>query len=149
VAATTADARLVSRPPQMRGSLPLPTITLRPDDVPSAFVVFDVPAGARLLELVRRQVRHGLDRTVARRRLIDRSCLTVASVITTHQLSKRYGQQYALKDLDLEVRPGEVLGYLGPNGGRHGPFVSARSRPSASHAASTLANAAPASATDR
>jgi ABC-2 type transport system ATP-binding protein len=37
-------------------------------------------------------------------------------VITTHQLSKRYGQQFALKDLDLQVQPGEVLAYLGPNG---------------------------------
>jgi uncharacterized protein DUF4352 len=54
--ATQADARLVSRPPQMRGSLPLPTITLRPDDVLSGFVVFDVPAGAQLVELVWRQV---------------------------------------------------------------------------------------------
>jgi ABC-2 type transport system ATP-binding protein len=40
----------------------------------------------------------------------------VSAVIRTHGLSKRYGSQYALKDLDLEVRPGEVLGYLGPNG---------------------------------
>jgi ABC-2 type transport system ATP-binding protein len=39
-----------------------------------------------------------------------------SAVITAHQLSKRYGQQFALKDLDLEVQPGEVLGYLGPNG---------------------------------
>jgi ABC-2 type transport system ATP-binding protein len=31
-------------------------------------------------------------------------------------LSKRYGGVDALKDLDLEVAPGEVLGYLGPNG---------------------------------
>lgn len=31
-------------------------------------------------------------------------------------LSKRYGDVDALKDLDLEVAPGEVLGYLGPNG---------------------------------
>jgi ABC-2 type transport system ATP-binding protein len=31
-------------------------------------------------------------------------------------LSKRYGKVDALKDLDLDVAPGEVLGYLGPNG---------------------------------
>jgi ABC-2 type transport system ATP-binding protein len=31
-------------------------------------------------------------------------------------LSKRFGAVQALADLDLEVRPGEVLGYLGPNG---------------------------------
>jgi ABC-2 type transport system ATP-binding protein len=31
-------------------------------------------------------------------------------------LSKRYGTVDALKDLTLEVHPGEALGYLGPNG---------------------------------
>ncbi len=40
----------------------------------------------------------------------------MAAVIETHALSKRYGQQFALRDLDLAVEPGEVLGYLGPNG---------------------------------
>jgi ABC-2 type transport system ATP-binding protein len=37
-------------------------------------------------------------------------------VIQTSGVSKRYGRDYALKNLDLEVQPGEVLGYLGPNG---------------------------------
>jgi len=36
--------------------------------------------------------------------------------IRTAGLSKRYGEVWALADLDLEVAPGEVLGYLGPNG---------------------------------
>jgi ABC-2 type transport system ATP-binding protein len=40
----------------------------------------------------------------------------MAPVITAAGLSKRYDHQYALKDLDLEVQQGEVLGYLGPNG---------------------------------
>ncbi len=40
----------------------------------------------------------------------------MAVAIKTRGLSKRYGQQFALKDLDLEVVEGEVLGYLGPNG---------------------------------
>jgi ABC-2 type transport system ATP-binding protein len=40
----------------------------------------------------------------------------MASVIETRSLSKRYGDKFALKDLDLEVHEGEVLGYLGPNG---------------------------------
>jgi ABC-2 type transport system ATP-binding protein len=40
----------------------------------------------------------------------------VSAVIVTHGLSKRYGHQFALKDLNLEVHQGEVLGYLGPNG---------------------------------
>ena len=34
---------------------PLPSVTLRQDDVLSGFVVFDVPAGARLVELIWRQ----------------------------------------------------------------------------------------------
>ncbi len=40
----------------------------------------------------------------------------MSTVIRTRGLSKRYGQQYALSDLNLEVQVGEVLGYLGPNG---------------------------------
>jgi ABC-2 type transport system ATP-binding protein len=40
----------------------------------------------------------------------------MAPVVETRGLSKRYGQRYALKGLDLEVRRGETLGYLGPNG---------------------------------
>ena len=38
------------------------------------------------------------------------------AVINAEGLSKKYGHEYALKDLSLEVRSGEVLGYLGPNG---------------------------------
>src|SRR5579885_664974 len=37
-------------------------------------------------------------------------------VIETTGLSKQYGQKYALRDLNLAVEQGEVLGYLGPNG---------------------------------
>src|ERR1700745_1384746 len=40
----------------------------------------------------------------------------MTAVISTTNLSKRYGKQFALKDLNLEVQQGEVLGYLGPNG---------------------------------
>jgi ABC-2 type transport system ATP-binding protein len=36
--------------------------------------------------------------------------------IRTRGLSKRYGQAAALVNLDLDVAPGEVVGYLGPNG---------------------------------
>jgi ABC-2 type transport system ATP-binding protein len=36
--------------------------------------------------------------------------------IRTRGLSKRYGQVAALDGLDLDVVPGEVVGYLGPNG---------------------------------
>ncbi len=36
--------------------------------------------------------------------------------IRTQGLSKRYGATDALRDLDLELSAGEVVGYLGPNG---------------------------------
>jgi ABC-2 type transport system ATP-binding protein len=37
-------------------------------------------------------------------------------VIVAEKLSKRFGQIQAVKAVDLEVRPGEVFGLLGPNG---------------------------------
>jgi ABC-2 type transport system ATP-binding protein len=37
-------------------------------------------------------------------------------VIQTQGLSKRYGRTLALDSLDLSIAPGEVYGYLGPNG---------------------------------
>jgi ABC-2 type transport system ATP-binding protein len=40
----------------------------------------------------------------------------VRPAIRTRGLSKRYGQVTALADLDIDVAPGEVVGYLGPNG---------------------------------
>ncbi|MHB8465014.1 MAG: ABC transporter ATP-binding protein [Acidimicrobiales bacterium] len=38
------------------------------------------------------------------------------SAIRTDELSKSFGRTAALRALNLEVHPGEVLGYLGPNG---------------------------------
>jgi len=38
------------------------------------------------------------------------------NVISTRHLSKSYGRTVALRDLNLEVRSGEVYGLLGPNG---------------------------------
>jgi len=38
------------------------------------------------------------------------------TVLSTHRLSKSYGDRPAVTDLDLEVRRGEVFGFLGPNG---------------------------------
>lgn len=39
-----------------------------------------------------------------------------SSPIVANKLTKHYGRFEALKDLDLEVAPGEVFGFLGPNG---------------------------------
>ncbi len=40
----------------------------------------------------------------------------MTSAIRTEGLSKRYGNTLALDGLDLDVAPGEVYGFLGPNG---------------------------------
>ena len=40
----------------------------------------------------------------------------MAFAIRTEGLTKDYGQEHGLFDLDLEVGAGEVFGYLGPNG---------------------------------
>src|ERR1700704_6491723 len=37
-------------------------------------------------------------------------------MITTKNLSKRYGDKLAVDDLTFSVSPGEVLGFLGANG---------------------------------
>ncbi|MEW6509750.1 MAG: ABC transporter ATP-binding protein [Bacteroidota bacterium] len=37
-------------------------------------------------------------------------------VLRTFRLGKRYGARWAVRDLDLTVRRGEVFGFLGPNG---------------------------------
>jgi ABC-type transporter Mla maintaining outer membrane lipid asymmetry ATPase subunit MlaF len=41
---------------------------------------------------------------------------TTATAIRTEDLSKTFGPTRALISLNLEVPPGEVIGYLGPNG---------------------------------
>ena len=38
------------------------------------------------------------------------------AVVVTNDLSKSYGDHEALRKINLEVRKGEVFGYLGPNG---------------------------------
>jgi hypothetical protein len=53
--ATVADAKLAGQSPGLRGIPPLPTITLRSEDVLTGFVVFDVPAGTAPTELIWRQ----------------------------------------------------------------------------------------------
>ena len=37
-------------------------------------------------------------------------------VIRAEGLGKQYGERWAVRDLDVEVGPGEVFGFLGPNG---------------------------------
>lgn len=38
------------------------------------------------------------------------------NIIETKQLTKFYGKTCAVKDLNLEVKKGEILGFIGPNG---------------------------------
>ncbi|MDQ3811247.1 MAG: DUF4352 domain-containing protein [Chloroflexota bacterium] len=54
-AATIADFPVAGRTANLRGIIPLPTMTLRARDVLTGYVVFDVPAGAWPVELVWRQ----------------------------------------------------------------------------------------------
>jgi ABC-2 type transport system ATP-binding protein len=42
--------------------------------------------------------------------------MTGDPMIVTHGLTKRYGRLTAVDNVDLEVRSGEVYGFLGPNG---------------------------------
>lgn len=37
-------------------------------------------------------------------------------IVTTHNLSKRYGNTYRVKDVNLSVAEGDIFGFLGPNG---------------------------------
>ncbi len=46
----------------------------------------------------------------------EKAAGTSGAAIHTEGLSKRYGETLALDGLDLRVEPGEVYGYLGPNG---------------------------------
>ncbi len=38
------------------------------------------------------------------------------SIIKVEDVKKRYGENYALRGLDLEIKKGEIYGFLGPNG---------------------------------
>ncbi|HVN48000.1 MAG TPA: ABC transporter ATP-binding protein [Bacteroidota bacterium] len=37
-------------------------------------------------------------------------------ILQTNQLSKKYGERWAVKNLNLEIHRGDVFGFLGPNG---------------------------------
>ncbi len=42
--------------------------------------------------------------------------MTTVVAVRTEGLTKRYGAAAALRDLTLDIEPGQVVGYLGPNG---------------------------------
>ncbi len=37
-------------------------------------------------------------------------------IITVRHLSKKYGDKVVLKDINLDIYPGQIIGYIGPNG---------------------------------
>ena len=37
-------------------------------------------------------------------------------ILRTEQLVKKYGQRTVVKNVDVEVKQGEIVGLLGPNG---------------------------------
>lgn len=41
---------------------------------------------------------------------------TPDSILRTTQLTKRFSKRYAVRNLDLDVRRGDIYGFLGPNG---------------------------------
>ena len=40
----------------------------------------------------------------------------MSSVLTAHRLSKHYGTQVAVDQIDLDIAPGRIVGLIGPNG---------------------------------
>src|SRR5690606_33010956 len=51
-----------------------------------------------------------------RRHPLSRGGKRAALMLTTHGLEKRYGDHFALRDVDIEVEEGSVYGLVGPNG---------------------------------
>jgi len=37
-------------------------------------------------------------------------------IITIRRLNKQYGEKIVLKDINLDIYPGQIIGYIGPNG---------------------------------
>ncbi len=58
---------------------------------------------------------NSLEVAAAERRATTKTAST-ESVITIRGLRKRYGQQEAVRGIDLDVRCGEIFAFLGPNG---------------------------------
>ena len=40
----------------------------------------------------------------------------MSAIISTKNLTKYYGKSLGIKDLDLEIKEGEIFGFIGPNG---------------------------------
>ena len=40
----------------------------------------------------------------------------MAPIITIRQLNKKYGDKTVLNDINLDIFPGQIIGYIGPNG---------------------------------
>ncbi|MCZ7590932.1 MAG: ABC transporter ATP-binding protein [Kiritimatiellae bacterium] len=43
-------------------------------------------------------------------------CVSTDFAIDVRNLNKRFGDKHVVRDLSLQVRPGEIFGFLGPNG---------------------------------
>jgi ABC-2 type transport system ATP-binding protein len=41
---------------------------------------------------------------------------TTTPIISIKNLRKSYGEKQVLKGVNLEIYPGQVIGYIGPNG---------------------------------
>jgi ABC-2 type transport system ATP-binding protein len=50
------------------------------------------------------------------RPILSENETALESVLTIHNLNKRFGKIHAVKDVSLEVKKGQVFGMLGPNG---------------------------------
>lgn len=44
------------------------------------------------------------------------NCSKMQPIITIRHLSKHYGDKTVLNDINLDVYPGQIIGYIGPNG---------------------------------
>ncbi len=45
-----------------------------------------------------------------------RNIAVMEPIITIRQLNKQYGDKTVLKDINLDIYPGQIIGYIGPNG---------------------------------
>jgi len=45
------------------------------------------------------------------------------AILTAKNITKRYGKQFALKNMDLSIKEGEIFGFLGPNGAGKTTFI--------------------------